>query len=241
MQKYNFYYDESEHSRRINFNTVSTDNYYDNFVAVILGWPVDKDDILQRYVTCETKYADRKDRNGEIKSTMFRRKQFKYGFASLEKQNVQFVNDFFSLFDNDIHVYISVFSKIEYLVLQLFRKYKNSFFINADLVKYSITKAIVMYRPYEVIKSLYESPNDFLNELKRFFCDRIECNKRNFKLKQKEIEAFQQILLILDDISDATEIGWDYHMPFDGFKKYLSEKDISDYNLIIDKEGKRTE
>ena len=33
MSTYNFYYDESEHSRVINYNTVSAANYYDNFVA----------------------------------------------------------------------------------------------------------------------------------------------------------------------------------------------------------------
>ncbi len=38
MTKYSFYYDESEHSRKINFNTVSVMNYYDNFIAVIVGW-----------------------------------------------------------------------------------------------------------------------------------------------------------------------------------------------------------
>ena len=30
MGKYHFYYDESEHSRKINLNTVNADNYYDN-------------------------------------------------------------------------------------------------------------------------------------------------------------------------------------------------------------------
>lgn len=29
MSKYNFYYDESEHSRKINYKTVSASNYYD--------------------------------------------------------------------------------------------------------------------------------------------------------------------------------------------------------------------
>ena len=29
MAKYDFYYDESEHSRKINLKTVSADNYYD--------------------------------------------------------------------------------------------------------------------------------------------------------------------------------------------------------------------
>lgn len=238
MSKYNFYYDESEHSRKINYKTVSASNYYDNFVTMIVGWSIEKDDVLQRHTAFETKYADRKDRNGEIKSTMFQQKQFKYGFASLNKQNAQFVNDFLSLFDEDIHIYLSVSSKIEYLILQVFQGYRNSFFVDADLMKYSIIKALVMYRPQEIIKCLYESPEDFLEKLKKFFRDRVEHNKINPKLKQKESEAFQQILFILDNISDAPEIDWDYHMPFDGFKKYLVEKDISNYNLIIDKEGK---
>lgn len=139
MSKYNFYYDESEHSRKINYKTVSASNYYDNFVTMILGWSTEKNDILQRHAAFETKYADRKDRNGEIKSTMFQQKQFKYGFASLNKQNALCVNDFLSLFDEDIHIYFSVSSKIEYLVLQVFQGYRNSFLVDADLMKYSIT------------------------------------------------------------------------------------------------------
>jgi len=241
MPKYNFYYDESEHSRKINYETVSASNYYDNFVTMIVGWSAEKDGILQRHAAFETNYADRKDRNGEIKSTIFQPKQFKYGFASLNKQNTQFAYDFLSLFDEDVHIYFSVSSKIEYLVLQVFQGYKNSFLVDADLMKYSITKALVMYRPQEIIKCLYESPKDFLEELKKFFRYRIECNKSNPRLKQKETEVFQQILFILDDISDAPEIDWDYHLPFDGFKKYLAEKDISNYTLIIDKEGNEGE
>lgn len=241
MPKYNFYYDESEHSRKINYKTISAPNYYDNFVTMIIGWSAEKSDILQRHIDFETKYAERKDRNGEIKSTMFQQKQFKYGFASLNKQNTQFVNDFLSLFDEDIHIYFSVSSKIEYLVLQIFQGYRNSFFVDTDLMKYSITKALVTYRPQEIMKCLYESPKDFLPELKKLFRDRIEYNKNNPKLKQKETEVFQQILFILNDISDTLEINWDYHMSFDGFKKYLLEKGISNYNLIIDKEGNKDE
>lgn len=241
MSKYSFYYDESEHSRKINYKTICASNYYDNFVTMIVGWSSEKDDILQRHIAFETKYADRKDRNGEIKSTMLQQKQFKYGFASLKKQNAQFVDDFLSLFDKDIHIYFSVSSKIEYLVLQVFKGYRSSIFIDTDLMKYSITKALVAYRPQKIIKCIYESPEDFLEELKKFFQERIECNKNNPKLKHKETEAFQQILFILNGISDALEIDWDYHLSFDGFKKYLAEKNISNYNLIIDKEGNNEE
>lgn len=241
MSTYNFYYDESEHSRVINYNTVSAANYYDNFVAMIVGWSADNDDVLQRHAAFETKYADRKDRNGEIKSTMFQQKQFKYGFASVNKHNALFMKDFLSLFDEEIHIYFSVVSKIEYLVLQLFEGYRNSFLVDADLMKYSVTKALVMYRPKDIIKCLYDSPEDFLKQLKKFFQDRIQYNQSNPKLKQTETRAFRQILLILDDISGEPKLDWDYHMSFDGFKKYLNEKKIQSYNLIIDKEGEEGE
>ena len=241
MSKYNFYYDETEHSRIINYSTVSADNYYDNFVNMIIGWPSENEDILQKHAAFEAKYADRKDRNGEIKSKVLKQNEFKYGFASLNRQNTQFVDDFLSLFDEDIHIYFSVASKIEYLVLQLFQGYKNTFLIDANSIKYSITKALVLYRPQEIIKCLYESPDNFLEELKKFFRDRIEYNKSKPDLKQKETEAFQQILFVLSRISDSVEIAWSYRMSFDGFKKYLNEKDIQDYTLLIDKEGEEGE
>ena len=237
MPKYNFYYDESEHSRKINYTTISASNYYDNFITMIVGWSTRNDDILQLHADFETKYADRQNCNGEIKSTMLRQKQFKYGFASLNRQNAQFIYDFLSLFNKDIHIYFSISSKIEYLVLQLFQNYRNNLLIDADLMKYSIIKALVMYHPQEIIKCIFESPKDFLAELKKFFQNRIEYNKGNPILKQKETEAFQQILFILNDISDSPDINWDYHMPFDGFKKYLEEMNITNYELIIDKEG----
>ena len=62
MSKHYFFYDESEHSRKISYKTVSALNYYDNFIAMIVGWNDSKDDILQRYLVFETAYTDRKDR-----------------------------------------------------------------------------------------------------------------------------------------------------------------------------------
>lgn len=35
--EYGFFYDEAEHSRKINYKTITAQNYYDNFVAVIVG------------------------------------------------------------------------------------------------------------------------------------------------------------------------------------------------------------
>ena len=239
MDTYKFYYDESEHSRKINYNTVTAQNYYDNFVTVVVGWTKEKEkEVFKEYEEFENKYADRKDKNGELKSTTLKQKQFEFGFASLNKTNTQFVMDFLSIFDENIKLYFSVASKIEYLILQLFIGYQNNFIIDADAVKYSITKALVAYRPQNVIQSIYnDNLKEFVEELKRFFRERIECNRSNMSLKEQENEAFENILYILDDISAIPELQWDYRMPFSGFAKYLQEEHIKNYALTLDKEG----
>ena len=48
MTHYNFYYDESEHSREINHQTISASNYYDNFVAVFLGWDISQEEKIKQ-------------------------------------------------------------------------------------------------------------------------------------------------------------------------------------------------
>lgn len=242
MDTYKFYYDESEHSRKINYNTVTAPNYYDNFVTVVVGWLKENEkEVIKNYEDFENKYADRKDRNGELKSTTLKQKKFEYGFASLDKANTQFIMDFLSVFDESTKLYFSVASKIEYLVLQLFADYQNNVIIDADAVKYSITKALVAYRPENVIKCIYDNPEEFVEELKRFLRERIECNRSNISLKEKENVAFENILYILDDISAIPELQWDYHMSFSGFKKYLQEEHIKNYALVLDKEGKQNE
>lgn len=242
MDTYKFYYDESEHSRKINYATVTAPNYYDNFVTVVIGWSKEKEkQVFKKYKDFENKYADRKDRNGELKSTTLKQKKFEFGFASLDKANVQFIMDFLSIFDENTKLYFSVESKIEYLVLQLFIDYQNNLLIDADAVKYSITKALVVYRPENVIKCIYDNPEEFVEELKRFFRERIECNRSNMSLKEQENEAFENILHILNDISAIPEVQWNYCMPFSGFSKYLQEEHINNYALVLDKEGEQNE
>ena len=238
--KYNFFYDETEHSRKINLKTVTAENYYDNFVAVIVGWDAEKESALsERYKAFETKYEYRKSKN-ELKSTTLKQEQFCNGFASLNKSNIEFLTDFFSLFSEDIFIYFAVFSKIEYVISQIFDEYKNSAFCNMDALKYSIVKAILLYRPQEVIECAFNSPEKLVDSLATFFKERIEKNQENPTLKSSETQAFEEALIILSDAQAPKDINWNYDIAFIGFQKYLAEKDISDYSLIIDKEGEET-
>lgn len=169
MARYRFYYDESEHSRKINLNTVSAVNYYDNFISVIVGWKDENQkSVFEKYASFEEKYADRKSK-GELKSQTLKQDQFEYGFASMNKSNVCFLNNLLSVFDNDIMVYFAVLSKIEFIISQIFDGYKNSILCDMDAMKYSIIKAILVYQPKEIIEQVFENTGELVKALKAFF------------------------------------------------------------------------
>ena len=234
---YKFYYDESEHSRSISLRTITADNFYDNFITVIVGWKEELEKTIQeRYREFEQKHLDRHP-DSELKSDTIKGKQLTCGFASTSKDNISFIDDYLSLFSSDIYIYISTFSKIEYIVNQLFKNYKNSFLFDMDMMRYSVIKSLVIYKPQAVVDAIYNDPANIVSAMKAFFVDRIEKNKINPALKSKESKSFEQILLLLDDIQPIDCVDWDYSPPFVGFQRFLKEKSINNYSLTIDREG----
>jgi hypothetical protein len=240
MSTYNFYYDESEHSRKINHKTITAENYFDSFIAAVVGWLSNNQaGLYERYAAFESKYQHRKS-NGELKSTTIKQSQLKSGFASLNADNLSLLEDFLTLFDERILVYYAVTSKIEYIIHQLFEDYENSLFVDMDAMKYSITKAIVSYQPSDIMAGMYNNTGELIGLLKDFFTAQIEKDKANKTLKQKEIEQFSQIILLLEDVSTIKTIDWNYDSAFVGFRNFLDEKGIHDYSITIDQEGENS-
>lgn len=106
-----------------------------------------------------------------------------------------------------------------------------------DAARYSIVKAIVTYRPTEVIESLYKSPAEFVAALMTFLTNRIRRNKENRELKAQENTAFEAVLYVLNNVDVPQSLAWDYHSQFVGFGNFLSSKGILDYSVLLDKEG----
>ncbi len=234
---YRFFYDETEHSRKINYQTITANNYYDNFTCVIVGWlSEDEETIKERFLDFEAKYNDRKV-NGELKSQTMKTGDFQRGFASLNKHKIGFYDDLISLYDEKIVIYLSVASKIEYVINQLFANYHSNFIANTEYMKYSIIKAINVYRPQKLIESIYKEPQVFVYELKSFLEKQIIQNKSNTVLKQVENQAFKEIIGLLDDAESTWTVEWSYLLSFNGFKRLLTEMNVVDYKLMIDREG----
>lgn len=232
-----FYYDESEHSRKINERTVVQENYYDNFVTAIVGWDEEfEKEVEAKYLKFEEKYSGRKSK-GELKSTTIKPGQIQYGIASLTRDNLDFVSDFLDIFDDKIQIYFSVNSKFEYIIDQLFQEYENDLFQDADALKYSIVKSIVVYQPECIINGIYNETENLVEIIKEFYRGRIEENKKNPNLKSAEASAYQDAFILLDKVNPDFHIEWDYHFSFHGFKSYLKKSQETEYSLFLDKEG----
>lgn len=237
MPKYHFYYDESEHSRKINYKTITADNYYDNFIVSIVGFPNNREkEIYQKYAAFEEKYQERKS-NDELKSQTLKQKEFTNGFASMNINNVQFIDDLLAIFDNDFVIYFAVINKLEFILNQIFKDYRNCLNCDMDEIRYTIVKSITLYQPKEILNTIFENTKELITALKKFYNEKITYNKSNLKLKNAENKAFKEVLLVLNDVKEIKQIDWNYNIPFYGFKQYLKELSIDNYDLTIDKEG----
>lgn len=237
--KYLFFYDETEHSREINYKTINSNNYYDNFITGIIGWKeTDNNEIEKRYLEFEKRYEIRKNSDGELKSQTMSNSDFKHGFASLNKNKISFYEDLISLYDENVINYFSISSKMEFVINQLFDNYDRPE-VNTNWMKYTLIKAINVYKPEKVISAIYKSPETFLSELRLFLQDRIIENQSNISLKFSESINYAVCLYAIDSVEQLKTLDWSYFTPFEGFKKLLDEMGISDYDLKIDKEKEK--
>jgi len=231
-----FYYDESGHSRKLTESTITADNYDDFFVSCIIGFEKrQRNDIEKDYLSFEDKYKSYYQVD-ELKSSILSKSKYKYGFRSFKDKDIEFICDYLDiLIKHQVYIYFSAINKIEYLVFQLLSNYKNNVLFDADVLRYSVTKAISVYRPSKVIKSMYQCQS-FAKELCAFLNEMLKRNKGKMH-KERENTIFSQALLIVNDNQNLKSLDWDYETSFVGFKKYLLENKIEIDSIVLDKEG----
>lgn len=236
-QKYYFYYDESEHSRRITKETINAQNFANNFLVCILGFESKKTfKVFLKYKIIEEKYKNYYCVS-ELKSSIISKSKYKYGLKNLKNKDIDFLCDIFNLlYDEKALIFFSSQNKIEFIVNQLLSNYKNDLIFDADSLRYSISKIINLYKPSNVIAAIYENENSFLVELKSFLEDLLVFNKFN-RNKISENAAIKEALIFLKEYKKDFTINWNYRVSFEGFKSFIKEKSIFNYDLLIDKEG----
>lgn len=194
--KYVFFYDETEHSRKINYQTVTANNYCDNFITGIVGWKAEENEcISDRYLAFESKYDYRK-KDGELKSQTMKTKDFRLGFASLNNHTIEFYEDLVSLFDEKIIIYFSVFSKIEYIINQLLS-------LNGDYKDGKIEKTLLDSGWF----ALNQKQLDLYKKLYQVICVNNDHWYKSYAgIYSDDLVAFVALLQFMNQFSDAEEI-----------------------------------
>lgn len=231
-----FYFDESFHSRKITKKSFMDTNYFNSYVSVAVCFDNKlKPKLFKRYKVFETIFKNIYCTE-EVKSDILSKKNYSKGLASFNKNAVNLYTEYFKfLNDNHIVYYVSVFDKLEYLLLQY--RLNVPLFVNQKAIIYSIVKMINVYKPQKVIDDIIRESNTLFDDLKEFFALQLRANG-NLKLKEKENLMIIQILSFLDGISgDKIEFTFNYNFIFEGFQKFLARINFDKLNIIIDKEG----
>lgn len=234
--EYNLYYDESEHSRKITNETITASNFAADFIASVVGIPTIDNDAKREYLDFEKRYKTFYGVS-ELKSSIIKKVKYKFGLKSFKKDDLNLIRDVFTYVNkNNFLVYVTCQNKIEFLVNQLLSLYPNDLFVDADLLRYSVTKIINQYMPRDVIDAIYNQNSDFTNNLKLFAEQLLEQNNGLIN-KTPENEALKQLIIILDEYDKSLILDWNYKISFDGLSQYISEQNINVDGLYIDKEG----
>lgn len=246
MTKLNFYYDESNHDRRLSTKTLNDPNFGKEFTTAIIGFSDEDKAILEsKFYELKALRKNKSDLDQELKGNKtFKTKSLEYGFHSLTKNNITFVNDFIDLFTENIYVYIGSFNKMETIIHRILPSDIFTPGSDRNHLRYSIAKYLEDYFPKSLINELEKPSRRFvihlknsieskLNELEALF----KSNPEKYGHKISQIEAYTNIVDNLkSEVSTRTiETHWDHTQPFYGFNKFLSDLNISDYSLTLDK------
>lgn len=234
--KYVFYFDESFHTRNITEASLSENDYFNSYISTGIAIKSEKkSNVFKKYKTIEKKYKKFYCVE-ELKSEVISKKHYKYGLKNFNDKEIELYSDIFGfLLDNDIQYYIYSCDKLEYLLLQC--NYKAPFYLNKFACIYSITKLVNVYRPKKVIEDIMNGEKSFIFDLKEFMKKQLSING-SLKLKEKENDAINNILLYLNNI-DSSQINYEFNYRFTyyGLKKLIKKLNIRDVSIIIDKEG----
>lgn len=107
---YNFYFDESFHSRRISSSSLNDNDYFNSYISIGIGFKeYMHDKIRKKYMNFEKKQKDVFGfycETDELKSKTVSKKHYKYGLASFNVKEVNLYQDYFEfLLNNNILYY----------------------------------------------------------------------------------------------------------------------------------------
>lgn len=224
-----FYYDESMISRRLSESTLLNSCFCNSFVTCIVGWKKSKEsEILDKYKSLIEPLREKDD--DELKSTYFRNKDFQFGFVSVSKHKIKFLQSFLEIVDsNDVFCQVIIENKLAQLVGCALSEYMRIPGLSYIELVGSVTALILNYKPSSVVSALTTHNGSlFLNELTSFIKNLLDesthldfCEVLLLKDLYRVFSSYNLSMLI-----DDADYYWMYESPFVHLKQYLDGSEI---------------
>lgn len=249
MDLYDFYFDETFHTRKITYinKKLNIDDDVNFYVGCCIGsseWDNIQEDLLLLEKKYKHKLNIREDQ--ELKSTsLINCNKLQYGVCSLRKEVVDFYTELFTILNNHVKIHFSILNKYEFLLKNIFpddvwlRKHG----IDCKGFFYTLTKLIILHPELHIIDILLGKGRDrnkrraLVTKLKKRM-SKIE----NINKKREEVQAIQSLINIfqttLIPFTAINKLEWNYVVSLIPFKAFLQEKQIPMRHLYIDKEEK---
>lgn len=228
------------------------ENASENYIGVF--WGCRQSEISANKLILERFEVRQKERFGlskeqELKSTIIRPKNYKYGIKSFNKTTLAFYQEFFEILDaiNPI-LQINTISKVEFFIRKVFESVEmpDNYCFKSKVFYYTLTKFIIMYHNSELLISLYTISNygDVINFIKLLIFN-IQCVVdaiKDIERKTQELNAYVQLLKVLNiakiKMDNSAKYDFAYFVNFEGLSNLLEDKNIkvNKVGLILDQE-----
>lgn len=255
--KWYFFYDEAFHDRKIDVTKDNKINIYKNdasdiYVGTFIGCKKEKLKILYRqFKVFENKFIKKFNLNQELKGTTIRKKNFKYGIQSFNRDALEFYEEYFEILDNNLMFNIVMLSKTSLFISEVFKDIRTNVEYNRQAFKYYLIKFLYNYRYMNLLLELFQE-NKRINSYRIIkmlleLLGKVIENINGVKKKERELRALKQMKNILKKSDlvtySKTQYLWNYDEVLDGFNLMLQSIGVEQENvhLHIDREQRTFE
>lgn len=249
---YTFFFDESENSHEITFKPDGSSNLFDEytgdaFIGVFCGVPNDRlDEVRETFLKLENIIREIYHLNDgiELKSSIFKRKQFRFGASSFDKNTRKAMFMLFrELRNSKLHINITYTSKMEAMIRQMFSRIELPKYAVENLFYANMVRFFKYYFDQNDFQKIFElgesNPEALKNYMQNRFHDLAEYGRDKPDMAMI-VRGSEQNIMTLEDCLFLPDIKQKYTLPyeksFQWFAGYIKSChiDLSHISLIID-------
>ncbi|HHD1564000.1 TPA: DUF3800 domain-containing protein [Enterococcus faecalis] len=255
-KRYDLFYDEAFHDRKLTEKetehgelNIENNEQGENFIAVTIGFRTyQTQEFFTKFLVFEnnTKKLLGLQSTQEFKGTTIKKKNFKYGIRSFNKDALKIYSEYFDLFDKNTIITISSLNKFELIVLYLIQNAQLPPYVIIKNFVYSLIKFLDHYKNKELISIFFdkESTTEKILDTIISMFNEVLIFIKGVTRKDREESAIQQMKFIIEnsqfEMKTLSEYNWDYSRAIDGIVFLLNELKIkkTSVTLYIDNEEK---